>query len=64
MLMQRINLRGALQLGSRIGTLCITGALSRTLWDTGWAVPASMVPGVILNFLYEGQHERSHGTVF
>lgn len=64
LLMQRSDLRGALQLGSHVGALCVTGTLLWTLWGSWWAVPVFMVHGVILNFLYAGQHELSHGTVF
>ena len=31
---------------------------------TWWAVPAFVVDGILINFLYAGQHEMSHGTVF
>jgi fatty acid desaturase len=33
-------------------------------WGTWWALPAFMVHGTLLNFLYAGQHELSHSTVF
>lgn len=63
-LMQRSNLRGALQLGSHFGAIGLSGWLLWTVWGTWWAVPAFMVHGVLLNFLYAGQHELSHGAVF
>jgi fatty acid desaturase len=34
------------------------------LQGTWWTVPLFMVLGVLLNFLYAGQHELSHSTVF
>jgi fatty acid desaturase len=37
------------------------------LWvlrDSWWAIPVFLVHGVLLNFLYAGQHELSHWTVF
>ncbi|MEM6945126.1 MAG: fatty acid desaturase, partial [Pseudomonadota bacterium] len=33
-------------------------------WGSWWALPVFMVHGVLLNFLYAGQHELSHATVF
>lgn len=63
-LMQRSDLRGALQVGSHLGVLVATGALLWSTWGTLWAVPLFAVHGVVLNFLYAGQHELSHGTVF
>ena len=40
------------------------GVLLWLTWGTWWAVPAFMVHGTLINFLYAGQHELSHGTVF
>lgn len=63
-LMQRSDLHGALQLGSHLGVLGVTGALLWSTWGTLWAIPVFVAHGVVLNFLYAGQHELSHGTVF
>ncbi len=63
-LMQRSNARGALQLGSHLGAIAVSGALLWQLWGSWWAVPIFMLHGVLINFLYAGQHELSHGTVF
>ncbi|MEL6197026.1 MAG: fatty acid desaturase [Pseudomonadota bacterium] len=63
-LMQRSDLAGALQLGSHLGALLISGTALWLLWGMWWAVPVFMVHGVLLNFLYAGQHELSHATVF
>lgn len=63
-LMQRSDLRGAVQFGSHIGAIAISGTLLWTLWGSLWALPVFMVHGVLLNFLYAGQHELSHETVF
>ena len=55
---------GALQVGSHFGAILATGTLlwlSRGSW---LAVPVFLVHGVLLNFLYAGQHELSHWTVF
>lgn len=58
------NLRGALQTLSHVGAALLVGALLWRYRDTPWAVPLFMVQGVLLNFLYAGQHELSHWTVF
>ena len=63
-LMQRSDLRGAMQLTSHFGAISISGCLLWTLWGSIWAVPVFLVHGILLNFLYAGQHELSHGTVF
>ncbi len=63
-LMQRSDLRGALQLGSHFGAILISGTALWALWGTWWAVPVFMIQGVLLNFLYAAQHELSHETVF
>jgi fatty acid desaturase len=55
---------GALQTASHLGAVGITGTLLWLTWGTWWAVPLFMVHGTFLNFLYAGQHELSHGTVF
>ena len=63
-LMQRSDLRGALQLGSHVAAIAVTGTLLWLLRATPFAVPLFAAHGVLLNFLYAGQHELSHGTVF
>lgn len=63
-LSSRSNLAGALQLGSHFAAIIATGTALWMTWGTWWAVPLFIVHGVILNFLYAGQHELSHWTVF
>ena len=63
-LMQRSDLWGVAQLGSHFGAIALTGTLLWLTWGSLWAVPVFMVHGVLLNFLYAGQHELSHATVF
>jgi len=63
-LMQRSDMRGAVQLGSHLGAILVCGTLLWTAWGTWWAVPLFVVHGVLINFLYAGQHELSHQTVF
>ncbi len=63
-LMQRSDWRGALQAGSHFGAIAVTGTLLWLTWGSLWAVPLFVVHGALINFLYAGQHELSHGTPF
>ncbi len=63
-LMQRSDLLGAMQVGSHLAAIAVSGTALWTLWGTWWAVPVFMLHGVLINFLSAGQHELSHGTVF
>ncbi len=56
--------KGAVQVLSHLGALGLSGAGLWLLWGTPWAIPVFMVHGALLNFLYAGQHELSHWTVF
>jgi fatty acid desaturase len=58
------NRAGALQTLSHTGAIAITGTVLWLTRGTWWAVPIFAVHGVLLNFLYAGQHELSHWTVF
>jgi fatty acid desaturase len=58
------DLRGGVQAASHLGALLVTGTLLWFARGTAWAIPLFMVHGVLLNFLYAGQHELSHWTVF
>src|SRR6266403_1348353 len=55
---------GAVQTLSHLGAIAVTGTLLWLWRGTWWAVPLFAVHGVLLNFLYAGQHELSHWTVF
>ena len=55
---------GFVQLGSHLGAILATGLLLRAALGTVWVVPVFVAHGVLLNFLYAGQHEMSHWTVF
>lgn len=61
---QRSDLRGALQLGSHLAAILLSGLALAATWGTVWAIPVFFVHGVLINFLYAGQHELSHATVF
>ena len=58
------DLRGALKVASHLGAIAVTGTALWLTWGTAWMVVPFVVHGVLLNFLYAGQHELSHWTVF
>jgi fatty acid desaturase len=58
------DLQGAAQAGSHLAALGLTGTLLWMAPGSAWAIPLFMAHGVLLNFLYAGQHELSHWTVF
>ena len=58
------NWAGAVQTASHVAAVGATGSLLWLSWGTWWALPVFLVHGMFLNFLYAGQHELSHGTVF
>src|ERR1700675_1174918 len=63
-LSQRSNVRGALQLSIHLSWLCATGLL---VWATRgrWLmVPAAVLHGIVLNFLFCPLHETTHWTAF
>ena len=55
---------GFVQLGSHLGAIALSGAALMLTWGSWWAVPVFMIHGTLINFLYAGQHEMSHWTVF
>jgi fatty acid desaturase len=55
---------GFLWLGSHVGALVLSGYVLALTWGTVWAAPLFVAHGILLNFLYAGQHEFSHWTVF
>ncbi len=58
------NSAGAIQTLSHLGAVGVTGTLLWLTRGTWWAVPVFAIHGALLNFLYAGQHELSHWTVF
>ncbi len=56
--------RGWLQTLSHLGAIGGSGTWLWMTLGTWWSAPAFAVHGVLLNFLYAGQHELSHWTVF
>src|SRR5271169_7022858 len=58
------DLSGALRLGGHIAALAVTGIALWLSWGSWLMVPFFIAHGVLINFLYAGQHEFSHSTVF
>ena len=61
---QRSDLRGWLQLGSHLGAIAVMVVLHAMAMGTWWVLATGFALGVLINFLYAGQHELSHSTVF
>jgi fatty acid desaturase len=63
-LSSKSDLAGFVQLGSHVAAIAGSGLLLSATWGTWVAVPVFLLHGVLINFLYAGQHEMSHWTVF
>ena len=63
-LSERSDKQGALQMGSHAGAILLVGILHWQAMGTPWVWVTGFGLGVLLNFLYAGQHELSHATVF
>ena len=63
-LSSKSDARGWLQVITHFGAIGVTGWLLHAALGTGWVVPAFIVHGAFINYLYAGQHEFSHSTVF
>ncbi len=63
-LSKRSDVRGWLQTGSHFGAILATGSVLALGGVSPWLAPVFLLHGVLINFLYAGQHEFSHSTVF
>jgi len=63
-LSQRSDLQGHLQLGSHLSLLFATGFLVWASRGKPWLLPALVVYGVVLSFLFCALHETIHRTAF
>jgi fatty acid desaturase len=63
-LSRRSDARGWLQLSSHFGAIALTGVAVHSTLDNVWVVLPFLLHGVLVNYLYGGQHELSHSTVF
>lgn len=60
----RSDLRGWAQILSHVGAVVLLAIFHAQAMGTSWVLVTGFFLGVTLNFLYAGQHELSHGTVF
>lgn len=60
----RSDLRGAMKVLSHLAAIACCSYALATSWGTVWMAPFFLLQGILLNFLYAGQHELSHWTVF
>jgi fatty acid desaturase len=63
-LSQRSDSKGWLQTGSHFAAILATGSILQFTGFALWTAPVFLLHGVLINFLYAGQHEFSHSTVF
>ncbi len=63
-LSRRSDARGLAQLGGHLIVLAATGAAIAWAGTTWWLVPALVVHGVVLIFLFSPLHECVHRTAF
>lgn len=61
---ERSDLRGWMQISSHVGAIAIVAILHFQAMGSYWVLATGFLLGVLVNFLYAGQHELSHGTVF
>jgi fatty acid desaturase len=60
----RSDLWGTGQLASHLLAILTISYFHSLAMGTAWVLPTGFFLGVLLNFLYAGQHELSHATVF
>src|SRR5579871_2143962 len=63
-LSRRSNLQGLFQLALHIGLLCLTTVFVWTSRGHLWLIPALMLQGIALCFLFCPEHESIHRTAF
>ena len=63
-LSERSDAKGFIQLGSHFGAILVVGILHAQAMGSWLVLLTGLALGVLLNFLYAGQHELSHATVF
>ena len=61
---QKSDLFGFLQLGSHFSTVIILAYAHGLALGSWWVLVTGALLGIVINFLYAGQHELSHWTVF
>ena len=61
---EKSNFMGFFQLFSHLIAILLISVLHYKLIYSWWSLASGFALGVLINFLYAGQHELSHGTVF
>ena len=61
---EKSNFMGFFQLFSHLIAILLIAALQYKIMYSLWSLASGFALGVLINFLYAGQHELSHGTVF
>ena len=61
---EKSNFMGFFQLLSHLIAILLICVLHYKLIYSWWSLASGFALGVLINFLYAGQHELSHGTVF
>ena len=61
---KKSNFAGFFQLISHFLSIFIVGLIHYHLLGSWWCLSSGFILGVLINFLYAGQHELSHSTVF
>ena len=61
---ERSDTRGWLQMGSHWFAIIIAAWFHSVALGSWWVLATGLCLGVLINFLYAGQHELSHSTVF
>jgi fatty acid desaturase len=61
---EKSNFMGFFQLFSHFIAILLISILHYILIYSWWSLASGLALGVLINFLYAGQHELSHGTVF
>jgi len=64
-LMERRDLPAWIQCSTHFGASVVCGYYLYTTWGNWWlTVPLFMIQGILLSYMYAGQHEMSHKTAF
>ena len=61
---QKSDLFGFLQLGSHVSAILLLVYAHTLALGSWWVIITGTLLGIVINFLYAGQHELSHWTVF
>ena len=63
-LSERSDRRGLMQLAVHLAAILASGVLLSEAWGSAWLLPALVLHGVLLAFLFAPLHETIHATAF